>query len=1234
MKKMRKIIPAIMCIIAVLLADPYVAFAENEEPETAAKTVRISTKQDENENVDEESVEEEAVEKEDGNSEKSYNYLIERLDVSEMTQVNIGSYEDWVAFARNCSMDTWSKDKYVVITDNIDFNMKEFVPVPYFAGVIEGNGKTFNKIAFNEEDNYIGLISRTAPTAVIRDLDVIGVMKPEGQPFDIGGIVGDNAGMIANCKFEGYVEGYDYIGGIAGYNETTGIISACFVTGKITGLHHVGGICGTNVGLVTGCSSRADINTVTKDVETGIKDIKVEELFTSLINEGKQNDKKMSLRSSNSPVDIGGIVGHNTGEVSSCKSESTVGYEHVGYNIGGIVGRQSGYVHDCTNSGDLKGRKDVGGIVGQAEPYIRLDLNSDIIAQMSTAISKLHDSVDKTIRDTDNSSSVTSARLTVIKNFADSALTDTGYLANSTQDYVNGVVASTNEIVGRLEYVVSETSSDDGPMSEVADAGRHLKQTTENLEEAMKHLDIDEYIEGAEQEEFDRAKSNLKERTEYYNSIYEPRYSDSFDREFRTRYYNRISPTAWVTPPDRPTDDAIKQAEEEAKAAGTTDEQLEQYKNESRNEAAEQASTEAENEADAAYNTKYSSTYESDIAAYSTTIADTVLRHSPDMIDNSTEDGKKAIKNAEKMANDLKDAGKDMKSILRSVANSGSVRFPQLSDEYRMRTNSLVANIQGMSDNLGFLNSEMRGSTETVCKDLESVNDDFSSLLLLMTDAMDGALDMDYSDVFEDESDDVCEESIDATITKCQNNGSIYADINTGGIAGTMAQEYDFDLEGDLTGIKNAAKKSTYRTKCVLRNNVNRGRTKGKKSYVGGVCGLHEIGTILRCDNFAKVSSESGDYVGGICGRSYSTIRNCREKGVLSGGSHIGGITGAAEDILDCIAMPTIAEGTSFTGAIAGEANEGGKIARNEYVNDSLAGIDRISREGGAYPVSYSELLSRDDITSDFTRIKIDFIVDDKIVASLSKRSGEVITPAETPVEAEVAKKENKKKKDDTTESDGKIILQQDEYIDWDCDEEITVYEDTEISGRVRRYTTTLSSDQVAENKQSIFLVDGRFVDGDRLVVEEGVKNEVLEEYVLKIPNDRQPTHLVRYQIPDNSVEEKIFVGDGKEYTEVAVEEYGDYYTFETTGNEVHIRIDKRDVDDILDVIVKYLKIAGGIIAGLIVLKVILWRIRKKRRKTQKQKRDKKPEDKPEEKQKEQPKKKAKKKPTNQDKQP
>lgn len=1151
MMKINKKLPSVLCIILLIMGECVPVYAENvDKAETASKTINISVDEDDEDadDTDGEKESEEEEEKEDGNSQRTYDPSIARPDITEMTEVRIGNYEEWYDFARKCTLDTWSADKYVVLTDNIDFNMKEFVPVPLFCGVFDGQGHTINRAAYTEEQNYIGIFSKTSPAAVIRNLNVIGIMKPAGKPFDIGGIVGDNAGMIAQCKYDGYVEGYDYIGGIVGYNEATGIISACSVTGKITGLHHVGGVCGTNAGLVTGCSTKADINTVTKEMQTGLSDIKVEELFTSLLNMGREDGNKKSISATSNPVDIGGIVGSNTGEISSCANDSTVGYEHVGYNVGGIVGRSSGYVHDCINNGSLNGRKDIGGIIGQAEPYIRLDLTKDIIAQLSENINGLHDAVEKTISDTDNSSGVVSARLNVIKNFADMALSDTGYLANSTEDFVNGAMNSTNQIMGRIEYVLDETSKNGGPMDDLTDAGSDLRGAASDLEKAAEDLDIYNYMSEDEKTEYDAAKTNLKNATEEYSGYYSKKYDEVYDGYYRKQYYKELTDSEY-SGPNPPTDKELADAEV---SSGKTPEEIDEAKAKAASEAARKANTEASDYANYRYTTNHpGSSYATDVEGYADTISRIVLKYSDQMTQNAKSDGKAATKDIKSMAGNLKDAGSQMKSIVRDVAGRGAVQFPQLSDEYRLRTNSLVSNIQGMSDNLGFLNNEMKGSTDTVCNDLEDVNDKFSTIMLLFTDAMDGVLDMDYSTVYEDESNDVCETSIDATVADCSNFGSVRGDINTGGIAGTMAEEYDFDLEGDVTGVKDSSVNSTYRTKCVLRNNKNMADIRGKKSYVGGVCGLHEIGTILRCSDFSKVSSESGDYVGGIAGRSYATIRQSYEKGILSGQSYIGGICGNGSDITDCVAMPNIKEGTNFTGAVAGYVDDGAKIKRNVFVSSTLAGLDRISRTGVAEPVEYRDLLAMDGLPGEYSLMRVDYIVDDIVVSSVEKRVGEEIYPEEVPLDEVIIRNPD----DDNTYED-KVVLDGDQYIEWDFDEAKVIYEDTEINGEIVRYASSLASEQVRNNKQSVFLVDGVFRKNDELtvtVIGDGADGQ--EEYVLTIPDDGARSHRIRYQMPDEAENVTVMLGNGGSYEEVESDAFGKYITFSAPGNEVVVRV-------------------------------------------------------------------------------
>ena len=106
-----------------------------------------------------------------------------------------------------------------------------------------------------------------------------------------------------------------------------------------------------------------------------------------MLNLGDQ-DQKDSTSVLNSYVDTGGIAGYSSGTIVSCNNNARIGYEHVGYNVGGIVGRQNGYISMCINGGNIYGRKDVGGIVGQAEPYVVVDLTDDIIGQMPVVLSR------------------------------------------------------------------------------------------------------------------------------------------------------------------------------------------------------------------------------------------------------------------------------------------------------------------------------------------------------------------------------------------------------------------------------------------------------------------------------------------------------------------------------------------------------------------------------------------------------------------------------------------------------------------------------------------------------------------------------------------------------------------------------------------------------------------------------------------------------------------------------
>ena len=107
---------------------------------------------------------------------------------------------------------------------------------------------------------------------MVKNLTVRGDITPSGTQTQVGGIAGTNAGTIDNCVFSGIVMGGDYVGGIAGKNETGGTISLCQTSGVVRGTRFTGGIAGQNAGTVLNCTNKAAVNTAVseEDLSSGL----------------------------------------------------------------------------------------------------------------------------------------------------------------------------------------------------------------------------------------------------------------------------------------------------------------------------------------------------------------------------------------------------------------------------------------------------------------------------------------------------------------------------------------------------------------------------------------------------------------------------------------------------------------------------------------------------------------------------------------------------------------------------------------------------------------------------------------------------------------------------------------------------------------------------------------------------------------------------------------------------
>ena len=303
----------------------------------------------------------------------------------------ISTAEDLAELAENCSLDTWSEGITVSLENDIDLSGSGFTSIPTFAGTFEGNGYTISGISLTDAQTPAGgLFGIVQAGALIRDLTVEGSVEPDGDALYTGGIAGINYGTIENCSFEGTVRGEEDTGGIAGYNASSGTIRNCSVSGWVSGSSMTGGIAGYNTGTLTGCSNAASVNTDSVDETVSLDEIDLDLTFdlTSL------STLLSSLNNTvNAPQDSGGIAGYSSGTIRNSTNSGQVGYPHVGYNIGGIAGRSSGFISGCSNSGTVNGRKDVGGIVGQAEPYTQSTVSQTTLSGLKTQMSLLEDAV-------------------------------------------------------------------------------------------------------------------------------------------------------------------------------------------------------------------------------------------------------------------------------------------------------------------------------------------------------------------------------------------------------------------------------------------------------------------------------------------------------------------------------------------------------------------------------------------------------------------------------------------------------------------------------------------------------------------------------------------------------------------------------------------------------------------------------------------------------------------------
>ena len=934
-------------------------------------------------------------------------------------EITISSVGELLAFGKACSLDTWSRGKTVRLTADLDLTGIDFAPIPTFGGTFLGEGHTITNLHIAAAGSNMGLFRYLQEGAVVQDLFVTGSVRPSGSAVNVGGIVGNNAGAVRSCNFHGTVEGTSAVGGVAGLNRETGEIARTITTGTVTGEEFTGGAAGRNLGALLQCENGASVNTATPDEDTAVD---MDDLALSLEGETRPEDEDDGgfLKSHS---DTGGVVGWSSGVVYRCLNTGAVGYPHVGYNVGGVAGRQSGHLSGCTNRGPVYGRKDVGGVVGQAEPDVALSPDGGTLDRLRRELDTLNSLIDRALDRAEGNGDGISARLSAMGLTTDEARGHTEDLLDRLSDFTDENVASINslsasvtraledltpaleelsDVSGRVETLadrledaldaLGDAAGDGADVS--ADAGRAagiFRRAGEALTAAVRDLrSAVEALRSAvvihDQEAVNAALEDLSLSLESFGSaldqagqaveaLYQALESFPDLSGVRDVLNEQLAPAL------KGMGGALKQA---GGALGTL------KTNTGLDWSQIRASLE---EAGAGFRNLGGASERLNDAIAALQDALGALGGLSGRLGGAIRQLGDAAGLAAPVGRGLERAFAILGSVTGGLVENGPTQLVPLGDAARDASQGLFDSLTGLSQELTGLHDAVSAAGDQLAADLRAVSRQFSTVFDVLLDALSDAQEGSASrDLVEDTSDEDIAATRLGKIEHCRNEAAVDGDRNVGGLVGAMSIEYGLDPEGDLE----LSLGGTYETKAVLQNCVNRGEVASKKDCAGGLAGRMDLGTALGCENYGPVSSTSGSFVGGIAGYADAIVRDSFAKCVLSGVDDIGGVAGWADRLRNCYAIATVPEGTERVGAVAG-SGEPENIEGCFFVDTGIAGIDGVSYDGSAQPIAFDALRQLPNVPAEFAAFTLTLKADGEIVKEIPFTYSQDLSKMELP---------------------------------------------------------------------------------------------------------------------------------------------------------------------------------------------------------------------------------------------
>lgn len=841
---------------------------------------------------------------------------------AEADTVHITKVEDLRTLAKRCASNTYSQGLRVVLDRDLDLSGFANITIPVFCGEFDGQHHKITGFTSMGKGSDRGLFRYIEAGAQVHSLTLEGTLEPEGTKSGLGLLAGRNEGTIRSCAVAGSVTGEESVGGLVGVNEATGVIRDCVSRVTVTASTNAGGIAGRSEGTIHGC-----------------------------VNEGAINPD-----GDRTGTNTGGVTGRSEGVITDCVNRGTIGYQHVGYNTGGIVGIQNGSVTGCRNEGRVYGRKDVGGIVGQFEPYIDLkygaspmDTLDQALDQLSVLLGQLADQVSGAAGDAIDDFKAMNNSLSSIRDTVHGAGTD---FINDTEGMLTDVHSATQTVNGTLDTLLGETGDFIDQTSDTLEKiGKQLKKVRKNLMEVPNTIGgtatsaveaVDDTIRTVEnalstvKSELSGAKDDMKRLKTFVKEVADILASGSPDADALQDALDRLGD---IDPAGR-VNRALSAVADAKESIGLLGDNLHWGISQSRDQI--QASLSDANDALARME-KLASTLNADTRAFSD--------------------------NALSMLRTVNTQAGRIENTVRAYAHTTGQKGQTTMDAVNSDLKDLNDTVGKFADGASATNTDLHGTTRAIIAQLNNVEDAIYDLTKTPEKTV-------------DDISDTAGESGPGRVYNCRNTGAIEADANVGGIAGMIAPELEIDPEEDIDlSADNVLVDTTAFVKATLRDCRSDGSITAKNECAGGILGRAELGAAIGCMARGTIETTGGGKAGGIAGLSDGLIQRCAAQVDLTGEDNLGGIAGQGSDIIDCRAMTRIDSNGEKLGAIAGAAS--GQVSANYFLDEDWAGVDGINFAGQSEPVPFETFRTLSGVPEDFLTFAVDFVANGETIAHL-----------------------------------------------------------------------------------------------------------------------------------------------------------------------------------------------------------------------------------------------------------